>query len=140
MTITSSFSSTMSAPLPLMSAACIDASAPAPPGPVLTSSLAPYIAEVHKSHQMARESLVAGSDSLDAVAPGQREQRGQGRQNSAARGLLAMLGMVPLMSAACIDASAPAPPGPVLTSSLAPYIAEVHKSHQMARESLVGLV
>jgi hypothetical protein len=84
----------MSAPLPLMSAACIDASAPAPPGPVLTSSLAPYIAEVHKSHQMARESLVAGSDSLDAVAPGQREQRGQVRQNSAARGLLAMLGMV----------------------------------------------
>jgi hypothetical protein len=42
--------------------------APVPPGLVLTSTLTPHIAEIRKSHQIAREGLVAGSDSFDAVS------------------------------------------------------------------------
>ena len=46
--------------------------APVPPAPVLTSTLAPHIAEVHKSHQMARESLVVGTHT--AISGRQRPQ------------------------------------------------------------------
>ena len=41
--------------------------APVSLGLVLTSTLTPHIAEIHRYHQIAQESLVAGSDSFDAV-------------------------------------------------------------------------
>ncbi len=73
----------MPAPLPLISAACTDAPGSGAPGAGLASTLTPHIAKVHKSHQMARESLVAGrvqvdrvclSDSLMCIAEVAREQ------------------------------------------------------------------
>jgi hypothetical protein len=47
-------------------------------GLVLTSTLTSYIAEIHKSHQIARESLVAGGDSFDAVQAEDLPGRDQG--------------------------------------------------------------
>jgi hypothetical protein len=50
---------------------------------VLTSTFTPHIAEIHKSHLITRESLVAGGDSFDAVQAEDQPGRDHGSADRA---------------------------------------------------------